>query len=362
MAEIRHLPFYWDEITDDKHRELVAKIMHEASDGVQKGGNSNYRTTRDRGMWKLMIMAAGNQSYREFLYKRNKNHSASVMRVLEWHVARVDTGPGQLQDAVATALLNETESNYGEMGKLYAAFLAQNHLKIKDEVIAEANKVEAFYGTNSEERYWQSGVATMICAARYAKQLGLDVDPREIKDFMYEVYRKNREEQVKRGMRGGLIDNAETVLTLYLKERHAAERVIWTNYMHDKPGKPPKAVTIMKGPIQARNTQGGIEGRFAIENNKLIIANSDFKVWLDEHEYQQTPIYDVLEKDYGAKFDRLQLASGTVHNIGREPCIVIDVKPNSPLGEFMLMYASEAERTAAMKQEGPQPVETGFAA
>lgn len=360
MAEIKNLPFYWDEIEDDKHRETVAKVMHEASDGVQKGRNKDGQTTAARGEWKLMIFAASNQSFKEFLYNRNKNHSASIVRCLEWKVQKILGGPGHMKDAEASALIDKCESNYGKMGELYAAFLAQNHEAIAREVVEEANKVEAFYGNNGEERYWQAGVACMICAARYAKQLGVDVDPDVIKDFMYDVYRENREAMVKRGMRGGIVDRAETVLTLYLKARAANERVIWTNYMHRNAGAAPKPVVILKGPQQPRNQQGGIEARFAIENQELILGTSDFDAWMIEHKYQTTPIYDMLEKNYGAYSKQLTLASGTVHQAGREPCLVLTVLPKSSLDTIMMMYATDTERKVRETGEEPPPEETGF--
>jgi len=362
MAEIKNLPFYWDEIEDDKHRETVAKVMHEASDGVQKGRNKDGKSTQARGEWKLMIMAASNQSFKEFLFNRNKNHTASLVRCLEWKVLLNTTGVGQMKDAEATALLNACESNYGRMGEIYAEFLAQNHAVITQEVIEEANKVEAFYGCNGEERYWQSGVASMICAARYAKQLGVDVDPDEIKRFMYDVYAQNREEMVKRGMRAKITDKIETVLTLYLKARYANERVIWTNYMHNTIGRPPKPVVILKGPHQARNQQGGIEARFAIENRLLVIASEDFDTWLREKKYQSTALYDALEKEYGALIGKqLRLASGTVHDAGREPCILIpNIDPASSLGEFMMMYATDIERAAMQPGATGTNAPTGF--
>lgn len=357
MSEIRNLPFYWDEITDDKHRELVAKIMHEASDGVQKGRNKDGRTTQARGMWKLMIMAASNNSYREFLYSRNKNHGASIMRVLEWKVARINGGPGHMQDAVATEIINRVESNYGNMGLRYGQYLALNHARIKEEVIAEQNEVERFFGQNTEERYWQFGVASMICAARYAKLMGVDVDEAEIKDFMYDVFRNNRVEQAKHGMRGGVVEQpAETVLTFYLKDMHAAERVIWTNYMQTGSGRPMQPVQILKGPTQQRNNAGGIECRFSINDRLLVMGTRALDEWLvaPAQKYSTTSIHDALEKEFGAVFKRkLQIASGTVHNIGREPAVVVPVHPGTGLWDFMMLYASPEERK---KMEADAPI------
>jgi hypothetical protein len=179
---------------------------------------------------------------------------------------------------------------------------------------------------------------------------------------MYQVYADNRQEMVKRGMRTKIVDKIETVLNSYLKVRYANERVIWTNYMHNAVGRPPKPVVILKGPQTQRNQQGGIEARFAVENKMLVLGVESLNDWLNEKKYQSTPIYDMLENVYKAvHVTQLRLASGTIHGVVREPCYVIsNIDPNSPLGEFMMMCATDTERKNMADSDAAAKEPTGF--
>jgi len=358
MKTIRNLPFYWDEITDDVQREKVAKVMHEADGGKEKGRNLDGVRTQTEGTWALMIHYASNGSYLSFLRQRNQNTTASVARVLEWEVKRIDGGPGHLNDADAALIINETYRNYGQMGLQYAKFLAMNHKQITEELRLKCNEVQAALGGGNSERYWYTAVAIMACAAKYAKGMGIDLDPQEIEDFMFKVYRENlmiREEF----SIGGTVDNSETVLTRYLKERAIQERGIWTNYMHNKQGKPTKPVLLLKGPTQPRNTQG-IEFRFAVENQILVISQTDFNAWLKFHKHAEAQVYSALKQVYGSEKQKLQLCSGTIHDTGREECLVLKVEPNTPLWGYMTTFVPPEEKARMEAAQEPEPTTTGL--
>ncbi len=366
MKEIMNLPFYWDEITDDTHREMVAKVMHEASDGTEKGRMLNGRQQQARGKFKLMLMQASNGSYREYLSERNKSHIAGQARVLEWHVRKVDGGPGHLSDVVATQLLSALEHNYGMMGLRYASWLAQNHAMITDDITKMSLQVQndTAVGGNAE-RYWIAGVTVMILAARYAKLMGVEVDELEIQDFMYEVMREQIAALDKIGGIAGLIDHTETALARYLKERGAEERAIWTNYIHLAQGKAPKPVMILKGPTQPRNNAGGVEVRVSVDDRLVIIAQQDFNAFIKAHKFTKAQVHKGLERDFNAIFkDKVRLLSGTVHGGAtplREPVIMIPVDPLSPLWDFLQAYSSPEDKLAAEAAVPPPAVDTGLA-
>lgn len=362
MSEIRNLPFYWDEITDDKYRDTVAGIMHEASDGVQKARNISGQKSAPRGAWKLMLCAASNGSYREYLHQRNPNHAASIVRVLEWEVNKIDHGPGHLDDADATAILATLEDSYGHMGARYAQFLAVNHEAIQKEIRAYSKQFQAEVKGGGAERYWIAGCVLMILAAKYARQMGMDVDPIEIEEFMKKVYDENKMDRDQRGMADGKVNNTEAMLARYLKERMANERVIWTNYMHNVQGKPPKPVVVLRQPTMGRNTSGGVEVRCAVENREIVIAVGDFDPWLKDHKQSLKQIENGLKKDFGAIFsEKIRIGSGTIYASPlREPVIILPVKPGAALWDFLVGW-SDPVAAAAAAEDKPEPaIETGF--
>jgi len=272
-------------------------------------------------------------------------------------VKAIQGGPGHMADADATALLSTLDDSYGMMGAKYAHFLATNHEAIRKELKAYSKQLQADWNAGLSDRYWIAGSAIMVLAAKYAAQLGVEVDPDEIEDFMHGVYMENRADRDSRGMTDGKVDSAESVLARYLKDRGAEERVIWTNYMHNKQGKPPKPVNILKGPVTPRNTAGGIEVRVAVENREIVIASSDFGPWVrnggglsgrPKHSLKQ--IEDGLKRQFGAYYnDKLKLCSGTIHATPlREPCFIIPVPDSkSPLWEYLMMWSPPDERAAA---------------
>jgi hypothetical protein len=343
MKTLRHLPFYWDEITDDEMRKKFKTVMHELDGGKEKSRMKDGKQHQEVGMFQLMLHYLANDSLVSFLRKDNLNTTASQMRVLEWEVKRINGGPGQLNDADAEMLLSGTNRNFGHMGLLYAKFLAQNHAAIAEEFRLKCNEVQSKSGGKKSERYWITTVAIMTLAAKYAKQLGLDVDPDQTEDFMYKVYNENivaREQYAQ----GGEIDNSEDVLARYLKEREAAARGIWTNYMHNEKGRPPKPVQIIRGPTQPTNMQGGIEFRFAIANHQLVIASRDFSDWLVKMKFSDAQVFASMRQEFGMTQQKLQLLSGTSHPPLREHCLVLNIKPNTPLWEYMINFTAPEEK------------------
>ncbi len=362
MKVIRNLPFYWDEITNDDMREKVANVMHEADGGREKSRMKDGQNSQEEGTWKLMLHYASNGSFVSFLRGRNQNTVASVVRVLEWEVKRFDGGPGQMLNADAEALLDLANSNYGHMGVKYAKFLALNHVQIQAEVHQKCVEVQKTVRGGDTERFWYTTVALMAMAAKYARMMGLEIDPAAIETFMYKVYNDNLVMRDEFFGTGGNVDNSETVLTRYFKDREAQERLVWSNYMHNQQGRPPKPVTILKGPTQARNNIGGVEVRFAVENKICVISKTDFNAWLKEFKHSDAQIYSALKTTYAMTQQRLQICSGWVHDAGREDCLVLQVRRGTPLWNFMLTYLSveERERMEAEGDLAEPPVDTGL--
>jgi hypothetical protein len=283
----------------------------------------------------------------------NTSTTAPYMRVLEWEVKRVNGGPGFINDADAEGLLDELNRNYGHMGLKYAKFLAMNHTQIKEELRLKCNWVQATVHGGQSERYWYTLVAAFSLAAKYAKACGLDVDQQPIEDFMFKVYQSNvdiREQFAE----GGNIDNSETILTRYLKEREAPERVMWTDHIHNQRGKPTRPVTVFKTPSQSRSSLGPVDVRFAVENKLCVISKSDFDKWLALNKHSETQIYASLHDIYKSTTHRLALCSGWIQDAGREKCIVLHVERTTPLWNYMLQHAP-ADVRKAMEDANPLP-------
>jgi hypothetical protein len=359
MKTIRNLPFYWDEITAEAEREKISKVMMEADGGKEKGRNKDGTTTQAAGTWQLMLSYTANHSLKEHLRKRNRDTSAQLMRCLEWEVKRVQGGTGHMQTADADVLVGLTRNNYGLMGMVYAKYLALNHARIAHEVLAKCKAIQTLLKPGDDERLWTTGLALMTLAAKYAKDCGLNIDHAEIEKFMYQVYQKNLSDRDQFAS-GGHVDNSETVLTRYLREREAQQRVVWTNYMHNKQGKPSKPVLILKGPMEARNNIGAVEVRFAQQNEICVIAKTDFDAYLAEYKHSETQIYAALTTVYAYEKQKLQICSGYVQDPGREDCIVLHLKKGTPLWYYLMTGMPPEEKAKLEEGLEVEPLETGL--
>jgi hypothetical protein len=362
IAEGKNLPYYWDEIKKDETRDLALDLLHEWSDGIEKARGKADLSSAVRRSWKFMSCMASNKSFREHILKHDKTHMATMVRVLEWHVEKIDTGPGTLPQSDVALIMAKLERSYGHMGLKYATYLAQNHVQIAKEVNELTNAIEVemkAVGGGGEERYWIAAIACLTLAARYAKLLGVDVDEAEIKQFLYGVMTENRQ-RLERMMNltNGKVDVTEEALTRYFKARHAQERVIWTDNAPMGAGKP-KATTILKGPTQPRISGGGIEVRWVTDTQELIIAKADFDKFINDEEISMMQIDDALRGVYMATYSKRRLGAGTIHDDGREQCITIPVISGTSLWDQMMTFSS-AEQKAAAEAAAAAPVAEGI--
>jgi hypothetical protein len=254
----------------------------------------------------------------------------------------------------AESRLAALDHNYGNMGTVYSKYLATNLTRIKQELIDKCNEIQTRMGGGETERYWYTLVALLTCAARYARDLGVDVDENEIEHFMCRVYRENEDQRKLFADAGGGIDITEDVLTRYLKERDAGERGIWTDHMHIGKGRPSRPVILLRGPHNSKNLQGGIEFRFAARNKLLVIARKDFTDWMAAQKYEDMLVINSLKYHYGMESGRLRLLSGYMQDAGRESCLALHIRPRSALWDYMLSGCNPELRTELeASEDGP---------
>jgi hypothetical protein len=357
MAQLRHLPFYWDEVKD-KYKPKFSEVLTELDGGVEKHRMLSGTEHQIAGEFQLMLMYTGNSSIVEFLRKENTDTVAPWMRVMEYgQVRRINGGPGHMMDADAEILINECQRNYGHMGALYSKFLATNVDAITEEFRQKCNDIQTRVGGGNTERYWYTTVAALSLAAKYAQQLGVDCDPAEIEKFQIECYKAN-EKQRENYAPNGDQDHSEAVIAGWLADRETNDRGLWTDHMWTGRGKagPGFIVNRLRSPTGQRNPQGAIAFRYVQENRILIIWEDDFERYIEELKKSSMAIYHDLAKTYKMKSKRVTMLSGLPGNTGRKYCKVLKIKPDTPLWEHMLTYATPEDRariTAAALAECP---------
>lgn len=372
IGQIRHLPFYIDEIRDDEHKKKAFSLAHDLTDGIEKGRNKNSTTTHVRLTWKLPVVLASNQSFREFIHANNHQNAATLNRVFEWFVKKIDHGPGHISNAQATQTLAELDNNFGRMGELYADFLAKNHKQIKDDYIALSNELEALFKQGTAERFWYMAPTILILAARYASRLGINVSEQRIREWAIGVVQDNIAQRDEQGMTAGIVDASSDMLGSYLAKRDAEERVVWTNYIHRAKGRPPKPVMELHGTSQQRNPMGNPVVRISVDTREVIVHHTDFKTWsiTPPNSFPFITAADRLKETHGMKYEkRVSFLSGTKYDAGERPLVMVFnvTHPDHPLWPLLWRYSAPGERLAAEAaaeaeavQPAPVEVETGL--
>lgn len=362
MGELSNLPLYWDEIKDEKAQAAVYDFIYNASDGVEKGRLKSDTSMQDRGTWQTQMMMAANISFVDFVTRKNPEHAAGVSRVLEYHVTKVDTGPGRISATDADVIFDKLMTSYGQMGLVYAKHLAMNHAAIKQRCIVACKQVEADLQATAEERFWVAQVGTLVVGAELANELGCKIDPIQLKDFLYRVYRENRYKRQTMLAIAGKRDTTESIMTAYFDKVQASDLAIWTSGMVGVQGRP-NVCTVIRAPKDLRNVAltTAVAARWDVLGRTLYVDRQHLVDFLSEANIGVSTFLDSLKKEYGMTMKRLRLGGGTSYNTGRKQCLVFgDIGESHDWYDLLYKWTPPAERPKGDNPSPPSPVETGL--
>lgn len=359
MGELTNLPLYWDEIKDKKAQQAVYDFLYNATDGVEKGRLKSDASTQTRGTWQTQMMMAANISFIDFIVTKDLQHVAGLSRVLEYRVAKVDTGPGRIASTDAQIILDKLAYSYGQMGMRYAKLLAMNHLAIAKEVADTCRQVGVDMTATTEERLWVALVGTMIVGARLANELGAEFDLPGLKDFLYNTYKANRVKRDTLVSIAGKRDTTESTMTAYFAQVMANDQMMWTEGMPTGPGKP-AAVSVLHGPKDTKNVSvtAPVAVRWDVSGQKVYILKEHLTAFLNERGAMGTTL-ESLTNEYGmADQTRMRIGAG-VFNSGRATACVMTVGPSHDWADQMYMYSKD--RPPEDEPPAPEaPIATGF--
>jgi hypothetical protein len=334
MGELRNLPTYWDEVTDEVSQARAVKISFTQTGGTEQGRMTANVQQRDRGSWSSMLAISANVSLVDLVIKKNPSHKGGINRVFEYHVDPND--PARLISPTdADRTFGALKRNYGMMGLEYTKFLATNYKMIDEAVSATRRKVETDLGSTQEERFWTAAIASLLSGARYANQLGASLNIELMERFLYSTFRLNRERSANEGSVGGSKENTEETLSAYLKSR-AHAHTLWVDGIRGRVGQQ-SAVTILHCPPPNINSQE-IHVVWDIPSRTLRISRKDLYHWLAAREIPIAHISRGLLKNYGAKSRKIVLAAGTTYKALPEMVLEVAVEPNSAMEDIMLQY------------------------
>jgi Domain of unknown function (DUF927) len=339
LGQIRHLPYFWDEIKDDKAQAHAYDVLYVCSAGAEGSRLRSNITQNDKGSWQTICGIFSNPSFGDYVIKRNGNTTAGLMRVFEWK----ETKPGkkdvgQISPSEASRMLLKLDSNYGQMGKLYAAWLGAN----RDVAAALVKKYNDFYEAatsdpdrnTNDERFWIAFAAAVTAGAEIANtHLGTNFDLVAMIHFLLEKLKWQRSRTIEENMEGGSFDHTEMMLTNFLKANWKRTAVTETSAVRAK-GRP-TLINLVRAPKDGEPCQV----QWVLGAGLLLFSKTEFNRWLRQPDVNGNPrsLMEGLKQFYKATTSKGTLCKGIPSiQCGQEPLVTIPVTQGGPLWRIMM--------------------------
>lgn len=339
MGAIQNLPFSWDEVKEDA-QEKAYKCLYQVSTGGTGDRLHSDISFQERKLWHTICGIFSNPSFANFVQKKNGGTTAGVNRVFEWkeEVAAVDSS-GQISSGDAGRMLRELDSNFGQVGKKWAAWLAVNHVAAKETTVFWSHwfedEVKDPTRNTNEERFWVAMCAAVMAGADLAHTaLNIPFRLEKLRDFLVAKIREQRQKVADDNVQGGSKDWTESMLTRFLQA--SVKNTIRTQVAPAGPGVPSRI-----DPLHGTYVQGNpVWAQWVLDNNQLRFSRAAMDDWAKSHEVDGLAIRTGLKKHFGAKLSKCTLAAGTQFAGGPDHNWIIQLVPGTELHNVMIMSAS----------------------
>lgn len=335
LGSIRNIPAYWDDIQRIEGQKHLWKTGFVTTQGIEKGRMTSDIKQQNRGMWRTLLLACSNMSFREYVVKESPDTSASLLRLLEYKVLKKEDH--MIDDTRAGQIIADLEYNYGRIGEKYAQLLADQAPMLKEFFTSTVERFKARVEAQKDERVWSIMCGALIVGATFAKKLDVDIDVKQLEEFLVEVFLENRRHRNAEGTDAGTAVNTEIMLQGFLKKYSAEGHAVWTDTSAQS-GQRRGAVKLMHRMPENNNRQ--IHVQFIVQDRLVRFSRREFRKYLDEQKSAAGAVIDGLRNSFMASEKQFRLAGGTAYAIPPEWCIEIPVTAGGPLDELLLRYGT----------------------
>lgn len=327
----KNLPVVWDEIMDETAQDTVHKAVFVNSLGAEGSRANPDMTIQTKGDWQMISIICSNPVFSDFVMKKNPSTAAGLMRMIEFGAQEIaKDAPGAMPEVDASRMFGVLDYNYGRVGEEYAALIAKNWKSIDDEIVNVQKWYEAQCDLKPAERFWGALAAAIVTGAKLGNMLGAEFDVPAMERFLKDQIIVNRARVLGARMHGGSADNAEELLTAFLKEMIPCTLRVRRSALDNK-----GVETIQQpGPLRPVNVEWNLGTR------QLRISQREFNKWLRLPVINAVPrvTKDGLIKHFHMLEENKSLGAGTTHKQGQETLMVFPVAEGSPLEGLMNAY------------------------
>jgi len=336
IGEVRSLPIYWDELKTDEDTKKFVNMTFQIAQGKEKSRLNQHAQMKEPGHWQTLVVSASNDSLIDHVTQQTQTTLAGLYRIFEYTVVPASPSrTGLIDTSEATIRLSKLNTNYGSVGLKYAQWLGANFPQIEADMAALSKQLNIETKSHQEERFWISLIACILLGARYANTLGYAVfDEAKLKSFMLASLDTMRSLRGQQTVDLTRTINISSIMSSFLKDMQAGNKVIWTDRIHISPGKPPKpntpnAVQVIRPSDISR--LNGIVVQIGINDKLMRISSSAFGEWLKKSGKSRHLLMEALKASMTTSTVVGFLGGGTGLAFSKENIIQIDLASSPDL-------------------------------
>lgn len=341
LGQLKNLPVYWDEISDDEKMDSVRKLLGITTEGRGATVLQQNRTFFNTDEWQTLMFIGANKSLVQNILTNTKDTDAQLQRVFEFYV---DKKHDTLQEADVSILLNSLDYNYGQLGLAYSQYLGTKPKEVREYVKAVLDRFNKQVAHQSQERFRAAMAACIYAGAEIANiQMKATFNLPELWEFLKAEYMSQRQVIKDAEIVGGTTTNTVNAVTMFLKA--STRNALWVKSLPVvRPGAP-EAIVHMAGPNAAHPDP--VHVRLAVTDRVMQISRDRLMTYLKNVGHNGSAVIAGLKKHYGmTEMRRINLAAGAQVLGGREHVLNIPIPVGSPFAEILYTHTPVDERPA----------------
>jgi len=302
-----HLPVTIDEITNMKPEDFsdlaYAITLGRPRNRMQSQVNAERLNSTE---WATIMLSSSNASFYEKMQQIKQLPEGELMRVFEIKVF----GNNKMSKGQADEIFSLMYDNYGIAGEVYMRHVLPNLSSILEFLQKTQTQFDKEIAATTKERYWSSGVASILTGGHVAQQLGLhDYNLKRIYEWAADMvtYSRADVESLK-------LDH-DMILADFIRG-HINNILIIEDEIDKRLGmaKPP-----------TREPQKELKIRHEPDTNYTYIPVEDLRNWCAQRQlYYKDLISDLKAKGIYVKAEKKRLGKGTEIPTPPSYCVVLD--------------------------------------
>ena len=193
MGGVSNFPVHLEEISNmsDEGASDLAYLVTQGAEKSRMLGTKEGSWKRSEGLtWKTLVVTSSNPSLRDKINRFKTDSVAETMRIFEIrNLPKIADGSWfKIADT-----LSEVNENYGVAGERFAKAITRMQDSLKEILRREVNVMNRDLKTDSPERFWVQGMASVLVGAKIAKEEGIfNFDMPALRRYIYAGIEEHR--------------------------------------------------------------------------------------------------------------------------------------------------------------------------